>query len=115
MTKTTISTLSTFHIDESAIRSDHYLEIWWAYPERWTEGDYWGDSNFIVIFYDGDTNEKPLGVLLEADIENLSQEDWTQIQTLEKLPLRFNYKTRKNLSLSELIKVVVGELTTLKP
>ena len=108
----TTSTLSTFHIDESAVRNDHYLEIWWAYPKKWAEGDYWEDSGFIVVFYDGDTNERPLGVLLEADIENLSQEDWSQIQTLEELPLRFNYKDHKNLTLPELIRVVVKELTT---
>jgi len=52
------------HIDERNVRNDWYFEIWWAEAKEAPEGDYWKDSDFIVVFYDSDGEEKPIGVLL---------------------------------------------------
>ncbi len=100
-----ISTLNTFHIDESRVKKDGYLEIWWSKPQEGAEGEYWRNSDFIVIFYDGKGYEKPIGLLLEADdISLLSQKDWEEIETLKELPLRFTFKNKSNLTLPDLVR-----------
>jgi len=98
------------HIDERNVRNDWYLEIWWAEAKEAPEGDYWKDSDFIVVFYDGDGEEKPIGVLLEADIKDITMEMWKEIWTLQELPVRFNYKDYRNLTLPQLINLILKDI-----
>jgi hypothetical protein len=110
MKKMDTSSLSTFHIDERNVRNDWYLEIWWTEAKEAPEGDYWKDSDFIVVFYDGDGEEKPIGVLLEADIKDITMEMWKEIWTLQELPVRFNYKDYRNLTLPQLINLIIKDI-----
>ena len=98
------------HIDERNVRNDWYLEIWQAEAKEAPEGDYWKDSDFIVVFYDGDGEEKPIGVLLEADIKDITMEMWKEIWTLQELPVRFNYKDYRNLTLPQLINLIIKDI-----
>jgi len=112
MKKMDTSSLSTFHIDERNVRNDWYFEIWWAEAKEAPEGDYWKDSDFIVVFYDSDGEEKPIGVLLEADIKNITMEMWKEIWTLQELPVRFNYKDYTNLTLPQLINLIIKDINS---
>ena len=116
MPRMTTSTLSTSPIevkeDDIIDRYGVILEIWWADPQGPFSADQWKNSDFLYLYTDIDDLSRHYGLLIEKPYNDLSERDWTQIQTLEELPLRFNYKDHKNLTLPELIKVVVSELTT---
>ena len=118
MSRTITSISSTSRIDVKDVKDviDRYgmIEIWWDEPKEYPAGEPWDNNSFIVLYYDGES-DRIIGALLEFDYKHLEKYHWTQIQTLEELPLRFNYKDHKNLSLPELIRAVVSELTTPTP
>ena len=114
MKKTTTFTLSTSRIDVKNVKDviNRYgmIEIWWDEPKEYPAGEPWDNTSFVVLYYDGES-DRVIGVLLEFDYRHLREYHWAQIQTLEELPLRFNYRDYKNLTLPELIKAVVRDLT----